>query len=284
MTAANTETAVASVANPNGAGATPRAKTCFLASPIGAVGSDTRERSDRVMTYVIEEALTPLGYKTVRADRINSAGRITTQIVSNIIEADLLIADLTDQNANVFYELAIRHAFDKPYVQLIEDGQVIPFDVRDMRTIHLDYRDLASAAKAKVDLAEMVRDIESGNRPESPVVTAVDLRTLERSGDPNKIEAAQLAAAVQSLNSEVRSLREERRAPKNAIEVDKKIANMRRELDQSYKSQVALAEVIRDMYDQKNVSSGDIEKVIQLATTSQVQDVLRRVEQEMPPF
>ena len=153
-----------------------------------------------------------------------------------------------------------------------------------MRTIHLDYRDLASAAKAKVDLAEMVRDIESGNRPESPVVTAVDLRTLERSGDPNKIEAAQLAAAVQSLNSEVRSLREERRAPKNAIEVDKKIANMRRELEQSYKSQVALAEVIRDMYDQKIVTSGDIERVIQLATTSEVQDVLRRIERDLPPF
>jgi hypothetical protein len=166
------------------------------------------------MTYVIEEALTPLGYKTVRADRINSAGRITTQIVTNIIEADLLIADLTDQNANVFYEIAIRHAFDKPYVQLIEDEQEIPFDVRDMRTIHLDYRDLASAARAKKDLADMVRDIEDGNKPESPVVTAVNLRTLEQSGDPNKIEAAQLSAAVQTLNSEIRSLREDRRTPK----------------------------------------------------------------------
>ena len=79
-------------------------------------------------------------------------------------------------------------------------------------------------------------------------------------------------------------MREERRAPKNVVEVDKKITNMRRELDQSYKSQVALAEVIRDMYDHKNVTSGDIERVIQLATTSQVQDVLRRVEEEMPPF
>jgi hypothetical protein len=284
MTAADTEPAVASAVSSNGAATPKEKKTCFLACPIGAVGSDTRERSDRVMTYVIEEALTPLGYKTVRADRINSAGRITTQIVTNIIEADLLIADLTDQNANVFYELAIRHAFNKPYVQLIEDGQLIPFDVRDMRTIHLDYRDLASAAKAKSDLADMVRDIEKGNIPESPVVTALDLRTLETSGDPNKIETAQLASAVQTLNSEVRSLREERRAPKNSIEVDKKMANMRRELDQSYESQTALAEVIRDMYDQKIVASGDIEKVIQLATTSRVQDVLRRVEQEMPPF
>jgi outer membrane murein-binding lipoprotein Lpp len=115
-------------------------------------------------------------------------------------------------------------------------------------------------------------------------VTALDLRTLEQSGDPNKIETAQLASAVQTLNSEVRSLREERRAPKNIVEVDKKMANMRRELDQSYESQIALAEVIRDMYDQKNVTSGDIEKVIQLATTSRVQDVLRRVAEEMPPF
>ncbi|WP_139359881.1 hypothetical protein [Mycobacterium sp. D16Q16] len=280
---ADPELAVASAVSSNGV-ATPKEKICFLACPIGAVGSETRERSDRVMTYVIEEALTPLGYKTVRADRINSAGRITTQIVTNIIEADLLIADLTDQNANVFYELAIRHAFDKPYVQLIEDGQVIPFDVRDMRTLHLDYRDLASAAKAKTDLTEMVRDIESGNKPESPVVTAVDLRTLEQSGDPNKIETAQLAAALQTLNSEISSLREERRSPKNMAATDKKIVDMRRELTQSYEAQLAMARLIRDLSDKRTVTSMDIERVVNLATHGDVGEILARVAADTPPF
>lgn len=282
MTAANTESAVAATARPNGARTPPQDKVCFLASPIGADGSETRERSDRVMTYVIEEALTPLGYKTVRADRINSAGRITTQIVTKIIEADLLVADLTDQNANVFYELAIRHAFDKPYVQLIEQGQDIPFDVRDMRTIHLDYRDLKSAAKAKTDLVDMVRDIESGNKPESPVVTAVDLRKLEESGDPDKIEVAQLHSAVQTLNSELRSMREERRAPKNLAEYEKKISNLRRETQQSYEAQLTMAKLIRDMASHRTVTAKDIQRAIDLATHGDVGQILGEI--DWPPF
>jgi hypothetical protein len=283
---AEAETATESERSPNGS-APPREKMCFLASPIGPDGSPTRRRSDRVMTYIIEEALKPLGYQTVRADRINSAGRITSQIVSRIIEADLLVADLTDQNANVFYELAIRHAFNKPYVQIIEAGQDIPFDVRDMRTIHIDHQDLKSAAEAKAALAAMVLDIENGNKPESPVVTAVDLRTLENSGDPEKIEIAQLSSAVLALNSEVRSLREDRRSsPRgtSTASVEKRLADYRRETEQSYQAQIALAEVIRDMHDNRTVVDSDIERVIQLATTSGVQDVLRRVADETPPF
>ncbi|TQR88357.1 hypothetical protein D8S82_02290 [Mycobacterium hodleri] len=283
---ADAETAAPTEASPNGSVLPLRGKTCFLASPIGLDGSPTRNRSDRVMTYVIEEALKPLGYETVRADRINSAGRITSQIVSRIIEADLLVADLTDHNANVFYELAIRHAFNKPYVQIIEAGQDIPFDVRDMRTIHIDHQDLKSAAEAKAALAAMVLDIEDGNRPESPVVTAVDLRTLENSGDPEKIEIAQLSSAVVALNSEVRSLREERRSSRGSstANIEKRMADYRRETEQSYRAQVALAKIIRDMHDSKTVTFEDIEHAIQLATTSEVQDVLRRIEQELAPF
>src|SRR5690349_10032057 len=85
-------------------------KVCFIASPIGAAGSDARRRSDLVKRYIIDEALKPLGYETRRADDIDKSGEITTQIVADLIEADLLVADLTGHNANVFYELAIRHS------------------------------------------------------------------------------------------------------------------------------------------------------------------------------
>ena len=98
-------------------------KKCFIASPIGAAGSDERHRSNLVKKYIIDEAVNPLGYKTVRADEIDKSGEITTQIVSDLIDADLLIADLTGQNANVFYELAIRHSFRKPYIQIVEQGE-----------------------------------------------------------------------------------------------------------------------------------------------------------------
>jgi len=50
----------------------------------------------------------------IRADKISEPGIITTQIIGHIVDAELVIADLTDKNPNVFYELAIRHAIRNP--------------------------------------------------------------------------------------------------------------------------------------------------------------------------
>ena len=56
-------------------------------------------------------------------------GLITAQVIQNLVEWELVIADLSEHNPNVFYELAVRHALKKPIVQLIQAGQKIPFDV-----------------------------------------------------------------------------------------------------------------------------------------------------------
>lgn len=73
----------------------------------------------------------------MRADQISKSGLITTQIINQIIECPLVIADLTGANPNVFYELAIRHATGKPYIQLIEQGHRLPFDIGGVRTISI---------------------------------------------------------------------------------------------------------------------------------------------------
>ncbi|NDZ97574.1 hypothetical protein G3I13_21690 [Streptomyces sp. SID6673] len=179
-------------------------KKCFIASPIGAAGSPQRERSDLVKEFVIDEAVKPLGYETVRADQIEKSGEITTQIVSDLIEADLLIADLTGQNANVFYELAIRHAFKKPYIQIIQDGDEIPFDVRAYRTVFIDHTNLRSAASARATIRSMVEDIDAGGEIQSPVTQAITRQQLEASQDPSKNELAQVAEAVERIESWMR--------------------------------------------------------------------------------
>ncbi len=73
---------------------------------------------------------------------MSDPGIISRQIVSHLLDADLVIADLTGRNPNVFYELAIRHATGKPFIQLITKGEVIPFDVDHQRTILFDRTDL----------------------------------------------------------------------------------------------------------------------------------------------
>lgn len=181
-------------------------KRCFIVCPIGKDGSDERKRSDKIKRHIIDKALEPLGYETVRADLVDKSGSITTQIVSDLIAADLVIADLTGHNPNVFYELAIRHAFAKPYIQLIEDGEDIPFDVSSYRTVMVDHRDLDSADAARLMIQNMVRDIEEGGPVESPVVHAVNRQALGQSSNPEKQELAQIGETMDELRREVRTL------------------------------------------------------------------------------
>ena len=93
-------------------------KTCFAIAPIGEAASDTRRRSDQVMRHLVRPVVEPLGYKAIRADEIDKLGIITSQVLNHVVEDDLVIADLTERNPNVFYELAIRHAISRPFVQM----------------------------------------------------------------------------------------------------------------------------------------------------------------------
>ena len=101
-------------------------RTCFVIAPIGDPESQIRKRSDQVLKHVIGPAVASCGYRALRADQISEPGMITSQVIQHIVEDPLVVADLTDRNPNVFYELAIRHAIRRPLVQLIKKGNKSP--------------------------------------------------------------------------------------------------------------------------------------------------------------
>ena len=135
-------------------------KICFVIAPIGEPESDIRKRSDRVLKHIIRPAVESCGYKAVRADEIAEPGMITNQIIRHVVDDPLVIADLTGQNPNVFYELAIRHYIGKPLIQIINKVEDIPFDVGSMRTIEVDHQDLDSVEKAKTEIQRQIQSLE----------------------------------------------------------------------------------------------------------------------------
>ena len=139
----------------------PSERKCFVAAPIGARDSTTRERSDRVLDRIIRPAIEPLGFTAVRLDRLPTPGRLSYQAGFWAIAADLMVADLTDGNANVLYEVGIRHTIGKPCVQLIENGGQIPFDVADLRTVFVDSGSPHGIERAVTDLASHVAAVMS---------------------------------------------------------------------------------------------------------------------------
>ena len=179
-------------------------KTCFVIAPIGEPESETRRRSDQVLRHIIRPAVEPLGYAATRADEIAKPGIITSQVIQRVVDDHLVIADLTDWNPNVFYELAIRHAIAKPFVQVMKLGEEIPFDVAGTRTVFIDLQDPDNVANAKLEISEQIKALEiSPSDLETPITVSIDLQRLRGSEKPDEqLIAGLLATLAESRRGE----------------------------------------------------------------------------------
>ena len=177
-------------------------KLCFVISPIGEPESDTRKRSDQILRHIIRPAVEAKGYGAVRADEISEPGIITAQVIQHVVDDPLVLADLTERNPNVFYELAIRHAIRKPFVQIINIGESIPFDVAATRTVFVDHHDLDNVDTAKSEIQEQISALESDSTSlETPISVALDLQTLRRSENPGERSLADVLSELSGIRS-----------------------------------------------------------------------------------
>ena len=184
-------------------------KDCFVIAPIGEPESDTRKRSDQVLNYVIKPAVAECGYNAIRADEIDKPGIITSQVIQHVVNDRLVIADLTERNPNVFYELAIRHAISKTFIQIMKKGEQLPFDVAATRTIFVDHQDLDNVAAAKTAIAGQIHELEKGisekgtSDIETPISVSLDLQFLRQSERPEDRSLADLVAVISNIRGDI---------------------------------------------------------------------------------
>ncbi len=180
--------------------------TCFVIAPIGAEGSDTRKRSDDWLKGIIRPAAKACGFKAVRADEIDKSGNITSQVIRQIIETPMVIADLTELNPNVFYEMAIRHVAEKPIVHIIQEGSTIPFDVQPYRTIHVG-SGFEAGLTAIEEIGNHIRDAAAtGARIENPVTQAQVNLALRSTGKPEDTAIADMAEQFSDIRNAIKEV------------------------------------------------------------------------------
>jgi nucleoside 2-deoxyribosyltransferase len=92
------------------------------------------EEFQGVLKALFKPALTKAGYEVLTGNLENQQNIIRDIIVS-IAESDLIVADLTVENANVFYELGLAHALRKKVIQVTQDIGSLPFDLKSYRTL-----------------------------------------------------------------------------------------------------------------------------------------------------
>jgi hypothetical protein len=91
------------------------------------------EEFESVYTELIATPLIEAGFEVQRADSRLDQQNILRDIILGISSADLIVADLTGLNPNVFYELGIAHALGIPTVLLTQNLEDLPFDLRAYR-------------------------------------------------------------------------------------------------------------------------------------------------------
>lgn len=147
-------------------------KTCFVIMPFGQkVGLDDETIDfDVVYEHLIKEVVRDkLKLNITRSDEIQTPGWIHREMLRHILEDDVAIVDITTQNANVFYELGVRHALRKSVTVLIRKKSTkIPFNIEGMRIIDYELT-LPGARQAQKKLEAFIRNGLEGAENDSRV-------------------------------------------------------------------------------------------------------------------
>jgi hypothetical protein len=154
-------------------------KTCFIISPLGKENSDTRRAADGLINSVLKPLLTELDFEVFAPHEIDNPGSITTQVIKYLLDANLVIANLTELNPNVMYELAVRHAKRLPVVSVVQTGTVLPFDIATERTIFFN-NDMAGVIELKSKLKKMVKEAIQEDKPDNPIYRVVTSQIMQQ--------------------------------------------------------------------------------------------------------
>jgi hypothetical protein len=154
----------------------------FIVRPFG-IKKDLNGKEidfDRVERELIDPALTELGISGRTTTEILEAGNIRADMFQRLLTADLVVADLSIHNANVFYELGVRHALrDKRTFLLRCKGDDVPFDLQTDRYLVYD-RDNPGAALAT--LVEGLRQTQESEEKDSPVFNLLPELVAQEAG------------------------------------------------------------------------------------------------------
>jgi hypothetical protein len=148
---------------------------------------------DEVEKQLLDPALRNIGAEGRTTGEIMEAGNIRIDMFQELLVADLVVADITTNNPNAFYELGIRHALQEKRTFLIRAKKVpssepltaealkeadVPFDLKTDR--YFEY-DSASPAKSLDQLTEALRTTAASERQDSPVFLLLpNLKPQER--------------------------------------------------------------------------------------------------------
>lgn len=103
--------------------------------PKAFVAMQFSEPYNEVYRDAVEPLVKETGFEPLRVDDVYGLGIIINDIINNLSEASIVLAEISEKNANVYYELGLAHALGKPTLLMAIKGTSLPFDVGPHRCI-----------------------------------------------------------------------------------------------------------------------------------------------------
>ncbi len=146
-----------------------RKPLCFVLMPFGTKPGVAGQTIDFNAAYeqIIAEAIHAADLDPLRADEEQGGGIIHTPMFERLLLCEYAVADLTTANANVFYELGVRHAARPRSTVLMfaEGGGQLPFDVRTLRAMPYKLGPDGKPAEAAKDRATLTQKLLEARQP-----------------------------------------------------------------------------------------------------------------------
>lgn len=162
-------------------------KKCFVIMPIADHSDYEPGHFDRVYEFLIKPACIKAGYEPHRADDSKASHMIMFDILKKIMDSDMAICDLSSKNANVFYELGLRQAFNKKTILITDGRDKPPFDIAGFRYVPYTSTLRVDSVRSEIDMiSEMLYETE--NAPEDDVNSIVKLLKIK----PANVETVNL--------------------------------------------------------------------------------------------
>lgn len=153
-------------------------KTCFVIMPIADHPDYEPGHFNRVYEYLIKPACIQAGYEPKRADDSKASHMIMFDILKKIMDCDMAICDLSSKNANVFYELGLRQAFNKKTILITDGRDKPPFDIAGFRYVGYSPSLRVDSVKIEIDLIEEMLT-ETSSAPDDDVNSIVKLLEIK---------------------------------------------------------------------------------------------------------
>lgn len=188
-------------------------KTCFVIMGYGVKTDYSTGRElnlDKTYKNIIKPAAEKSGLKCIRADEVKHAGTIDVPMYNLLIKADVVIADLSTNNSNAFYELGVRHALrPKTTIAIAENKLMPPFDVN--HTVIHKYEHLGTdigydeVLRFQKLLADTIETILKTQDIDSPVYTYLDNLKPPVLGESLKENKSNKSSSIEVLGDVIES-------------------------------------------------------------------------------